>query len=318
MLNGLADLDEEQPFLLVVDDAEWLDHASTQTLGFVARRLQAEGVGLVFAAREAIDELEPLPELSIVGLSPEDARRLLGSALQAQVDEVILERFIAETDGNPLALLELSHGLAGADLGGTFDRREARGLWVRLEENFQRRVEALDPEAQVLLLIAAAEPSGDPFLLRRAADLVGVQRDASRWLEEAGLLHIGPSVVLRHPLVRSAVYRFASPDARRSVHGALAEATDPELDPDRRAWHRALAASGPDEEVAAELERSAGRAQARGGFAAAAAFLERALTLTSDVDRPGRSGAGRRAGQARGRGTAYRPRAAVDCRERTS
>jgi DNA-binding CsgD family transcriptional regulator len=287
MLNGLADLGEERPLLVVVDDAQWLDHASAQTLAFVARRLQAEGVGLVFAAREAIDELEGLLELPIAGLAPEDARRLLESTLQTPVDEVILERFIAETDGNPLALLELSHGLAVADLEGTFDRRDARGLWVRLEESFQRRVETVSPEAQILLLIAAAEPSGDPLLLWRAADLLGVQRRAAGGLEEAGLLRVGLSVVFRHPLVRSAVYGFASPDARRSVHRALAEATDPELDPDRRAWHRALAAPGPDEEVAAELERSAGRAQERGGFAAAAAFLERALTLTSDADRRG-------------------------------
>jgi DNA-binding CsgD family transcriptional regulator len=287
MLNGLADLAEQQPLLVVVDDAQWLDHASAQTLAFVARRLQAEGVGLVFAVREAISELAGLLELPIAGLAADDARRLLGSALQVRVDEVIVERFIAETDGNPLALLELSDGLAVADLGGMFDRRDMRGVWVRLEESFQRRVEALSPEAQMLLLIAAAEPSGDPLLLWRAADLLGVPPGAADALEEAGLLHAGPSVVFRHPLVRSAVYRFASLDARRSVHRALAAATDPEADPDRRAWHRARAAPGPDEEVAAELERSAGRALGRGGFAAAAAFLERALTLTADADRRG-------------------------------
>ena len=287
MLNGLADLAEQQPLLVAVDDANWLDHASAQTLSFVARRLQAEGVGLVFAVRESLAELEGLLELPIVGLAPEDARRLLRSVLRVSVDEAILERFIAETEGNPLAVLELSSGLASPNPEGMFDRPDPRGLWVQLEDSFQRRVQALDAEAGMLLLIAAAEPSGDPILFWRAVDLLGLRHDAAGALQEAGLLRVGSRVAFRHPLVRSASYRFASVDARRSAHRALSEAVDPAVDPDRRALHRALAAPGPDEEVAVELERSADRAFRRGGYAAAASFLERALTLTSDRDRRG-------------------------------
>jgi hypothetical protein len=288
MLNGLADLARQDSLLVVVDDANWLDQPSAQTLSFVARRLQAEGVGLVFAAREMMTELEGLLELPIVGLAPADARRLLASVQRVDVDQAILERFITETEGNPLAILELSSGLASPDPEGMFDQRGARGLWVQLEDSFQRRVQALNREAEMLLLIAAAEPSGDPLVFWRAVDLLGLSRDATGPLQEAGLLRVGSSVALRHPLVRSASYRFASVDARRSVHRALAEAMDPDVDPDRRALHRALAALGPDEAVAADLERTAKRALGRGGYGAAASFLERALTLTSNRDRRGK------------------------------
>lgn len=287
ILSGVADLAEQHSLLVAVDDANWLDQPSAQTLSFVARRLQAEGVGLVFAAREMIAELEGLLELPIVGLAPEDARSLLGSALRVDVDEAILQRFIAETEGNPLAVLELSSGLASTDPEGMFDRRDPRSLWVQLEDSFQRRIQALNGEAEMLLLIAAAEPSGDPLVFWRAVDLLGLSRDAAGVLQEAGLLRVGSSVVFRHPLVRSASYRFASVGARRSVHRALSEAVDPDVDPDRRALHRALAATGPDENVAVDLECSAERALRRGGYAAAASFLERALTLTSDRDRRG-------------------------------
>ena len=221
---------------------------------------------------------------------------------------MVRERFIAETRGNPLALLELSGGLTAAELGNASGRDDSRGLWVRLEETFQHRVEGLSAGARMLLLIAAAEPAGDPVLLWRAADLLGVPRDAADPLAESGLLHVGASVEFRHPLVRSAVYRLAALGARRSVHGALAEVTDPEPDPDRRAWHLALAAPGPNEQVAVELERSADRAQARGGYAAEAAFLERALTLTADFDRRGV----RALAAARARLAAGEPRAARD------
>jgi DNA-binding CsgD family transcriptional regulator len=287
ILNGLADLAEQHSLLVVVDDAHWLDEPSAQTLSFVARRLQAEGVGLVFAAREMMPELEGLLELPIAGLAAEDARRLLGSVLRVHVDEAILDRFIAETEGNPLAALELSSGLASPDPEAMLDRRDPRGLWVQLEGSFQRRVQALSGEAEMLLLIAAAEPSGDPLVFWRAVDLLGLSRDAAGALQEAGLLRVGSSVVFRHPLVRSASYRSASVAARRSVHGALSQAVDPDLDPDRRALHLALATPGPDEKVAIDLERSAERALRRGGYAAAASFLERALTLTSDRDRRG-------------------------------
>jgi DNA-binding CsgD family transcriptional regulator len=308
VLNRLADAAAEQPVLCVVDDAQWLDRGTAQTLAFVARRLDAEAVGLVFAVREPIDQLTGLPELLVSGLAPEDARELLETAVTAPVDQPVRERFIAETHGNPLALLELSHGLAAAELESAFAHRDSRGLWVRLEESFQRRVEDLSPDARMLLLIAAAEPAGDPVLLWRAADLLGLPREAAGPLEECGLLQVGAKVEFRHPLVRSAVYRLAALSARRSVHGALAEVTDPELDPDRRAWHLAFATSGPDEQVAVELERSADRAQARGGYAAEAAFLERALTLTADFDRR----AARALAAARARLAAGQPRTARD------
>ena len=287
ILNGLADLSEQRSLLLAVDDAHWLDQPSAQTLSFVARRLQAEGIGLVFAAREIGAELEGLLELPIDGLAPEDARRLLGAVLRVDVEEAILERFIAETEGNPLAVLELSSGLASPDPEGMFSRRDPRGVWGHLEDSFQRRIQALNGEAEMLLLIAAAEPSGDPLVFWRAVDLLGLSRDAAGAVREAGLLRVSSSVVFRHPLVRSASYRLASVDARRSVHRALSEAVDPDVDPDRRALHRALAAAGPDEKVAVDLERSAERALKRGGYVAAAGFLERALTLTSDRDRRG-------------------------------
>ena len=308
VLNRLADAAEEQPVLCLVDDAQWLDRATAQTLAFVARRLDAEAVGIVFAVRGPIAQFDGLPELIVSGLAPEDARALLGTALTAPVDQAVRERFIAETRGNPLALLELSRGLTAAELEDAFDRHDSRGLWVRLEESLQRRVEGLSAGARMLLLIAAAEPAGDPVLLWRAADLLGVPRDAADSLEESGLLQVGAKVEFRHPLVRSAVYRLAALGARRSVHGALAEVTDPEHDPDRRAWHLALAAAGPDEQVAVELERSADRARARGGYAAEAAFLERALTLTADF---GRRGA-RALAAARARLAAGEPRTARD------
>jgi hypothetical protein len=308
VLNRLADAAEDQPVLALVDDAQWLDRASAQTMAFVARRLDAEAVGMIFAVREPVEPLAGLPELVVSGLAPEDARDLLGTALTGPVDQMVRERFIAETRGNPLALLELSGGLTAAELGNASGRDDSRGLWVRLEETFQHRVEGLSAGARMLLLIAAAEPAGDPVLLWRAADLLGVPRDAADPLAESGLLHVGASVEFRHPLVRSAVYRLAALGARRSVHGALAEVTDPELDPDRRAWHLALAAPGPNEQVAVELERSADRAQARGGYAAEAAFLERALTLTADFDRRGV----RALAAARARLAAGEPRAARD------
>jgi DNA-binding CsgD family transcriptional regulator/tetratricopeptide (TPR) repeat protein len=308
VLNRLADAAEEQPVLCLVDDAQWLDRATAQTLAFVARHLDAEAVGIVFAVRGSIEQFDGLPELIVSGLAPEDARALLATALTGPLDQAVRERFIAETHGNPLALLELSSGLTAVELEDAFGPRDYRGLWVRLEESFQRRVEGLSADARMLLLIAAAEPVGDPVLLWRAADRLGVPRDAAGSLEESGLLRVGAKVEFRHPLVRSAVYRLAGVGARRLVHGALAEVTDPELDPDRRAWHLALAAAGPDERVAVELERSAGRAQARGGYAAEAAFLERALTLTADF---GRRGA-RALAAARARLAAGEPRTARD------
>ena len=282
LLSGAA---EERPVLCVVDDAQWLDEVSAKTLAFVARRLLAEPVGLLLAARAPAGDLRGLPELQVLGLRNGDARALLGSGVMFRLDERIRDRIVAETRGNPLALLELPRGLSVQQLAGGFGLLDAprQALPTRLEESFQHRVEAIPAAARRLMLVAAAEPVGDPLLVWRAADRLGIEIAAADATD--GLLTIEESVRFRHPLVRSAVYRSAPVEQRRHVHLALAEATDREVDPDRRAWHLAAAAPAPDEAVASELERSAGRAQARGGVAAAAAFLQRAVGLTAD---PGR------------------------------
>jgi DNA-binding CsgD family transcriptional regulator len=282
-LSLLSEVAQEQPLLCVVDDAQWLDRASAQALAFVARRLLAESVALVFATRDPVDELEGLPRLTVEGLPDSDARALLGSALRVPLDERVRERLIAETRGNPLALLELPRGLTPAQLAGGFGLPDAPGLSGTIEDSFRRRLAGLPADTQRLLLVAAAEPLGDPLLVWRAAARLAIGGQAAA--DTDGLLTIGGAVAFRHPLVRSAVYRAAAPEERRTVHRALAEATDPEVDPDRRAWHRAQATSGLDEDLASELERSAGRAQARGGLAAAAAFLERATGLTPQPSR---------------------------------
>ncbi len=280
VLSLLAEVAEERPVLCVVDDAQWLDRASAQALGFVARRLLADSVGLVLVTREAGDEFRGLPGLVVGGLAAGEARALLGSVLRVPLDERVRERIVAETRGNPLALLELPRGLTAAQLAGGFGLLDGPGLSGRIEDSFRRRLAGLPGDTQRLLLVAAAEPVGDPVLVWRAAGRLGVAVRAAA--DTDGLLTIGTSVTFRHPLVRSSVYRAASRDERQVVHRALADATDPEVDPDRRAWHLAQATSGFDEDVACELERSAGRAQARGGLAAAAAFLERAAGLTPE------------------------------------
>src|SRR4051812_33803638 len=286
-LTLLSDAAEEQPVVCLVDDGHWLDQASRQALAFIARRLLAESVALVFVTRSPNDDLRRLPELRIERLSDADARALLGEALSTPLDAAVSEAIVAETRGNPLAVLELPRGLAPAELAGGFRFLDALPLGTRLEEIFRRRAEALPEDTQRLLLVAAAEPSGDPTLLWRAAGELGIGFDAAGAAAADGLFEIGTRATFRHPVVRSAVYRAASPDDRMSAHLALAEATDPEIDPDRRAWHRAQATPGPDAQVAAELERSADRARRRGGVAAAAAFLERAAELTPDPARRG-------------------------------
>jgi DNA-binding CsgD family transcriptional regulator len=289
VLSLLAEVAEEEPLVCLVDDAQWLDHASAGTLAFVARRLLAERVGFVFALREPSDDgdLARLPELVVGGVNDADARALLDSVIKGPVDEPVRDRIIAETRGNPLALLELPRGLTPAELAGGFGLPDTMPLSSRIEEGFRRRLESLRVETRRLLLTAAAEPVGDVTLLWRAADRLGIGVDEAAEAEAAGLIEIDGRVRFRHPLVRSAVYRSASTQERQDVHRALAEVTDPESDPDRRAWHRAHATRAPDEEVAVELEHSAGRAQARGGVAAAAAFLERATQLTLDPTRRG-------------------------------
>jgi DNA-binding CsgD family transcriptional regulator len=284
ILSLLAGAAEVQPLVCLVDDVQWLDRASAQTLAFVARRLLAERIGIVFAVREPndVNELSGLPELVVPGLADGDARSLLAAAMPGRLDERVRDQIVAETRGNPLALLELPRGLTPAQLAGGFGLPDARPLASRVEETFVQRVRALPRETQRLLLVAAAEPVGDVSLLWRAAERLGIRGDAGKPAEEAALIDLGIRVRFRHPLVRSAAYRAADFRDRQEVHRALAEATDPDTDPDRRAWHRAQAASAPDEAVAVELERSADRAQARGGAAAAAAFLARAAELTPD------------------------------------
>jgi DNA-binding CsgD family transcriptional regulator len=291
VLTLLSDVAEELPLLCVVDDAQWQDRASAQTLGFVARRLVAEAVGLVFAVREpsATQDLAGLPELVVGGLDDGDAAALLHSAIPGRLDERISHRMVTESRGNPLALLELPRGLTPAELAGGFGvPRAVVPVANRIEQSFLRQLESMPPATRRLLLTAAAEPVGDVTLLWRAAALLGLSSDDAAPAEAAELIQLGARVRFRHPSLRSTVYRAAAVSERHEVHRALADATDPDADPDRRAWHRAQAASGPDEAVAGELEHSAGRAQARGGLAAAAAFLARAAELTPDPAERGR------------------------------
>ena len=285
VLTLLSTAAEEKSLLCVVDDAQWLDDVSAKTLSFVARRLLADRVGLCLAAREPPQDFRGLPELEVRGLRNGDARALLRSAVVSRLDERVSDRIVAETRGNPLALLELPHGLSVEQLAGGFGLMDASGhaLPTRVETSFQRRVEAIPADARRLLLVAAAEPTGDAVTVRRAAKSLGIDIAAVDTTD--GLLTIEGSVRFRHPLVRSAVYRSAPADQRRTVHLALAGATDRKLDPDRRAWHLAAAALAPDEAVAEELERCADRARKRGGVASAAAFQHRALLLTADADR---------------------------------
>src|SRR5258707_15457063 len=278
VLGLLSEAAGERPLIWVVDDQQWLDHASAQALGFAARRLAADPVGLVFSARVPGQDLAGLPELVVEGLAENDARSLLESVLTGvagPLDERVRDRIIADTHGNPLALLELTRGLTPAQLTGGFGVSGAVPLDGRIEESFGRQLEALPAQTLRLVQLAAADPSGDPVLVWRGGGRLAIGAGAAGPAAEAGLAEFGARVRFRHPLVRSAAYRSASVQTRQELHGALAEATDPAADPDRRAWHPAQAAPGPDEDVAAELEQSAGPAQRRGGLAAAAAFPER-------------------------------------------
>jgi DNA-binding CsgD family transcriptional regulator len=285
VLGLVSEAAEARPLVCLVDDQQWLDRASAQVLAFVARRLLAEAVGLVFGTRVLGDDLADLPGLMVGALLGRDARTLLESELSGPIDARVRELIIAEARGNPLALLELPRGLTSEELAGGFGFPTALPLSGSVEESFRRRVAALPEEAQRLLLLAAADPTGDPALVQRAAARLGLAAAAAVLAAESGLAEFGLRVQFRHPLVRSAVYWSASAQNRKEAHQALAEVTDPLLDPDRRAWHLAQATSGLDDDVAAELERSAARAQARGGLAAAGAFLQRAATLTVDPAR---------------------------------
>ena len=287
VLSLLSEAADKQPLICVIDDAQWLDRATTQTLTFVARRLLAESVAVVFALREFGDHpgLDGLARLAVEGLAEADARDLLATVVTGPLDPAVRDRIVAEARGNPLALLELPHGLTSAQMAFG-PEADTMPLANRIEQGFLRRVQPLPIETQRLLLLAAAEPVGDLNLLWRAASILGIRPQTARPATAAGLLELGSRVRFRHPLVRSAVYRAASDQERRAVHQALADATDPAVDPDRRAWHRANAVTGTDAAVADELESSAQRAQTRGGVAAAATFLEHACRLSVD-DRTG-------------------------------
>ncbi|MGW0997292.1 AAA family ATPase [Streptomyces sp. NPDC002523] len=288
-LSLLSQAAEERPVVCLVDDAQWLDRESLLALAFVARRLKAERIMMVFAVREPESEhkLDGLAELRLEGLEAPDARLLLDARVPGGLDEQVRERIIAETRGNPLALLELPRGLTPAELAGGFRLLDVGGLTNRIEESLARRVKALPPETQDLLLIAAAESVGDPRVIAEAAEQLGANIADLLPAQDAGLVERGLRIRFRHPLARSAAYFSATANRRRQVHAALASVTDPQLDFDRCAWHRSLAVAGLDEDVAAELERSASRARARGGVAAAAAFLERAAEMSPDPARFG-------------------------------
>jgi DNA-binding CsgD family transcriptional regulator len=285
-LSLLAEVAEQQPLLCVIDDAQWLDGASGQVLGFVARRLLAEPVGIIFAVREpggtGLRHLAGLPEMRLEGLDEHASRALLESVVPGPLDEGVRDRIVAETRGNPLALLELPQGLAAGQLAGGFALPDAANVPGQVEDLYEQRIAGLPEPTRQLMLLAAADAVGDATLLWRAAAAAGIDRIAAEPAAQARLLEIGARVRFRHPLVRSAVYRAAASAQRRAAHAALASATDPESDPDRRAWHRAHAATAPDDDVARELLDSAARAQSRGGIAASAAFLDRAVTFTSD------------------------------------
>jgi DNA-binding CsgD family transcriptional regulator/tetratricopeptide (TPR) repeat protein len=281
VLGLLSEASADRPLLCVIDDAQWVDPASAQTLAFVARRLSAEPVGVLFATRHPCEELTLLRSLELDGLDGAAARQLLLSAISSPLDEGVRERIIAETRGNPLALLDLPRGLTATRLAGGFGLIEPHAPNGDMEETIARRLGAVSDETRRLLLVASAEPVGDPLLLLRACERLGVSVSALNF-EAGGLLVLGERVTFRDPLVRSAVYRSAAVQERRAIHRALADMTDREVDPDRRAWHLAAAAAGPDETVASELERSADLAQTRGGVGAAAAFFRRAVELSLD------------------------------------
>jgi DNA-binding CsgD family transcriptional regulator len=292
-LVGIAALDlvataaQKQPIVWLIDDAQWIDQASMQAIGFVGRRLLAERVVILIATRDVSDgnELAGLPELRIGGLNSEDAGKLFDSVVSGPTDPLVRDRVISETRGNPLALLELPRVWTTAELVEGLSESAGTPLAGRLESAFAKRLRELPADTQTLLVLAAAEPQGDPALLWSAAQRLGLDWSAAAPAERAGLLQVGQGVYFRHPLVRAAAYRGAPLEKRLEVHRILAEVADPIHDADRRAWHRACSTVGHDEKIAAELERTAGRARARGGLLAAAALHERAALLTPHGER---------------------------------
>lgn len=273
------------PLLCLVDDQQWLDHASSQILAFVARRLVAESVALIFATRAHDGDVADLPTMTVTGLHDDDSYRLLDRVLPGRIDAGVRHQIVAEAQGNPLALIELPRMLTPAELAGGYGLPAAVRISGSLEEAFRRRLEALPDPTRHLLVLAAAESSGNPSLVWRAARLLDIDADAAIPAVDAGVVSIGMSVRFRHPLLRTVAYQSTSDDVRRAAHNALARVVDGVSAPDRRAWHRGHAATGPDDAVADELECCAARAESRGGVAAAAAFLERAAELTAEPTR---------------------------------
>lgn len=286
-LGLLTEAAAGQTVVCVVDDAQWLDRESADALAFVARRAGAGRIALLFGVRDPDGDGGPvfagLPELRLEGLPADIARDLISGA---HIDDRVAERLVAGTRGNPLALLELARELSAEQLTGAAALPDPLPVGRRLEEVFRRRVAAVPAATRTLLLVAAAETSDNAHLVWRAAGRLGAGRAAAVVAEERGFLVLGQRVGFRHPLLRSAVYHGASAEERRLAHAALAAE---EGDPDRRVWHRALAAVHPDEDLARDLERSARRAVDRGGYAASARLLGRAVELTTDeARRPGR------------------------------
>jgi DNA-binding CsgD family transcriptional regulator len=289
VLSLLSETDDDQPLICLIDDAHWLDRASLQAISFVARRLAADPIAMVFAVRDPGEpDLSGLPEMVVRGLGDSEARSVLASSFSGPLDQRVIDRIVAESHGNPLALTELPRGLTPSQLAGGFGLLKETALDQRVEESFRRRLATLPEETRMLMLIAAAEPVGDPVAVWQAARALGIESAAAGPASAAGLMDFGVAVRFRHPLVRSAVYQTAVLAARQRAHRALADVTDPHADPDTRAWHRAHATSSLDEEVAAELEWSAGRARARGGLAATAAFLRKSVELSPDPERRAR------------------------------
>jgi DNA-binding CsgD family transcriptional regulator len=290
-LTLLTEAAASRPVLCVVDNAQWIDRASAEVLGFVARRLLADRVGMLFAVQEGEEQavaFDGLPELPVGGLAERAARKLLAAAAGGPVDSRVSERIVAETAGNPLGLVEFGGELTAAERSGAVPLTGVLRFGGRLEKLYLYRVRALPADAQTLLLVLAADQLGDPANVWRVAGRLGIGPEAVELPAVERLVTGTPSLQFRHPLMRSIVYHGAPAVARWRVHEALAAASDPVRDPDRRAWHLAQAASGPNEEVAGELERSAGRARGRGGWASSAAFLERSAELTPDAARRAR------------------------------
>lgn len=284
-LTLLADAASKKPLLCIVDDAQWLDVESSEVLAFVARRLYADRIALVFAMREPTerrDALTGVPALHIGGLLADDIRRLLATVVDRAPDAQLSDRIMTETQGNPLAILELASALTPSQLDSLSQLPQPLPIGSRLQQHFVSQVRGVPPASQTFLLLASAEPSGDPVVLWRAARSLGIDREAVAPAEADRLLVLGPRVSFRHPLIRSAIYHGASAAERRRVHAALAAATDTAIDPDRHAWHRAAAVVEPNEDVAAELVQSAERSQRHGSYGSAAAFFSRAAELTPD------------------------------------